>query len=54
MIVKGQVAFLAIIMVNVVVKVMSLVPNVLHVGQVIPAFLTAKVKITTNSNPTKA
>ena len=52
-ILKGHRA-LAKIMVNVIVMLMSLVTNVIHVNQVIPAFLTAKVKITTNSNPTKA
>ena len=48
---KGQLILLAMIMVNAVVKLISMVTNVIHVLQVIPSFHHAKVYITTDSNP---
>ena len=42
---KGQMAILAVLMAYAVVELISLVPNVIHVLQVVLTFLHAKVKI---------
>ena len=48
---KGHLILLAMIMGYAVVKLISMVTNVIHVMQVIPSFHHAKVYITTDSNP---